>query len=101
LLKITKDDVAKVAISVTLSNGFLVGIIASCIMQVARAYYVFYRNASLYSACVNTLNCTGIRDNNLFLDVLTARRHAELYQNVCADAVREGLSLLTHSSVVI
>jgi len=56
---------------------------------------VFYRNASLYSGCVTTIQCAGVKDNDLYLDVLTAVRHAELHQNVCANAVREGPSLLT------
>jgi len=54
----------------------------------------------MYSGCVNMIYCTGVKDNNVYLDVLTARRHVEVYQNACASAVREGLSLLTHSTVV-
>jgi len=42
------------------------------------------------------MDCSGGVDSSLFLDVLIARRHAELHQNVCANAVREGPSLLTH-----
>jgi len=59
-------------------------------------FYVFYRNASLYSGCVNAVDCSGMRYNRLILDVRTAKRHAELHQNVCANAVREGPSLLTY-----
>jgi len=58
--------------------------------------YVYCRNASMYSGCVNTIQCTGVGDTSLYLDVLTALSHAELHLNVCADAVREGPSLLTY-----
>jgi len=53
-----------------------------------------YRNASLYSGCVKTIDCMGVNDNNLFRDVQTAKRHAELNQNVCANARREGVYCL-------
>ena len=67
-------------------------------MHVAHIFGVFYRNASLYSGCVNAIDCAGVKHNRLILDVRTAKRHAELHQNVCANAVREGPSLLTHSA---
>ena len=54
---------------------------------------MFYRNASLFSGCVNMMDCSGGVDSSLFLDVLTLRRHVEVNQNVCANAVREGPSL--------
>jgi len=84
-------------IDATSSEGFLLTIaLYTCVACVC---YVLDRNASLFSGCVNTIDCSSVSYGSLFLDVITARRHAELYLNVCADARREGPSLVSHSAV--
>ena len=53
---------------------------------------VLYRNASVYSGCVRMVNCSDVKDSALIVDLMTASRHANLYQYVCSSNIREGSS---------
>jgi len=71
-------------------------ILASIFLQCGPLYTsvvcVLFRNASVFSSCVNTINCSQSTNYILVFDYITVKRHAELHQNVCADNIRKGRS---------